>query len=107
MHEANQIVVRLALVVGGCTAMVASDDNVRRSSRARWHTGNRSLPVHSRRVQLAYGERLRRARMMVEARVQFNEAVGSSKDCARNRRWTAPPHALCKGQSKHAWVNAC
>jgi DNA-binding CsgD family transcriptional regulator len=79
MHEANleAISTRLALVVGGCAAIAATADEAAfRIFRetlalpgiARWQ-------FHLARVRLAYGERLRRARAMVEARAELDAAL--------------------------------
>lgn len=77
MHEANLAGMssRLALVVGGCAAMVAPDDTALEQFES-----TLALPGIERwqfdlaRVQLAYGERLRRSRAMTDARVQLNAA---------------------------------
>jgi DNA-binding CsgD family transcriptional regulator len=67
---------RLALVVGGSAAMAAPDDTTLELFQAAL-----SLPGIERwqfdhaRVQLAYGERLRRSRAMIEAREQLNAAL--------------------------------
>jgi DNA-binding CsgD family transcriptional regulator len=67
---------RLALVVGASTAMAAPDD-----SALELFQGVLELPGIERwqfdlaRVRLAYGERLRRARAMSQARLQLNEAL--------------------------------
>jgi DNA-binding CsgD family transcriptional regulator/tetratricopeptide (TPR) repeat protein len=78
MREANVAALssRLALVVGGSAAMVASDDTALKLFQAAL-----ALPEIERwqfdlaRVQLAYGERLRRSRAMTDARVQLNAAL--------------------------------
>jgi DNA-binding CsgD family transcriptional regulator len=77
MHEANLagLSPRLALVVGASSAMAAPDDRAVELFQA-----TLALPGIERwqfdlaRVQLAYGERLRRRRAMREARVQLNAA---------------------------------
>jgi DNA-binding CsgD family transcriptional regulator len=67
---------RLALVAGASTAMVAPDDRALELFQE-----TLALPGVERwefdlaRVRLAYGERLRRNRAMVEARVQLNAAL--------------------------------
>jgi DNA-binding CsgD family transcriptional regulator len=67
---------RLALVVGGSAAIAAPDDTTLELFQAAL-----SLPGIERwqfdhaRVQLAYGERLRRSRAMIEAREQLNAAL--------------------------------
>jgi len=67
---------RLALVVGGAAAMVASDDTALEQFQVAL-----SLPGIERwtfdlaRVRLAYGERLRRRQAMSEARVQLSAAL--------------------------------
>ena len=78
MQEANiaQMSSRLALVVGASAAMVAPDDRARELFQE-----TLALPGVERwqfdlaRVRLAYGERLRRKRAMVESRVQLNAAL--------------------------------
>lgn len=67
---------RLALVVGGSTAMAAPDDQALDLFQV-----SLALPGIERwqfdlaRVRLAYGERLRRHRAMTDARVQLNAAL--------------------------------
>jgi DNA-binding CsgD family transcriptional regulator len=67
---------RLALVVGASAAMAAPDDRALELFQA-----TLALPGIERwqfdlaRVRLAYGERLRRSRAMIEARVQLNAAL--------------------------------
>jgi DNA-binding CsgD family transcriptional regulator len=78
MQEANLAAVssRLALVVGGSTAMAAPDDRALELFHAAL-----ALPGIGRwqfdlaRVRLAYGERLRRRRAMREARKELNAAL--------------------------------
>lgn len=79
MHEANLAALssRLALVVGASAAMATPDDTAFEMFEAVL-----GLPEVERwqfvlaRVRLAYGERLRRRRVMVDARVQLNAAIG-------------------------------
>jgi DNA-binding CsgD family transcriptional regulator len=67
---------RLGLVVGGCAAMTAPDDQAREIFEV-----TLALPGIERwqfdlaHVRLAYGERLRRIRSMVQSRVQLNAAL--------------------------------
>lgn len=78
MHEADVDAVssRAALLVSGATAMAAPDESAIRlfetaiSSRdaERW-------PFYLARVQLAYGERLRRMRLMADSRVHLSSAL--------------------------------
>jgi DNA-binding CsgD family transcriptional regulator len=78
MHEANiaGISPRLALVVGAATAIAAPDDTAIGLFQAAL-----ALPDIERwqfdlaRVRLAYGERLRRCRAMVDARLQLDKAL--------------------------------
>ena len=78
MQQANLagISSRLALVVGASAAMVAPDDRALELFQE-----TLALPGVERwqfdyaRVRLAYGERLRRNRAMVESRVQLNAAL--------------------------------
>jgi DNA-binding CsgD family transcriptional regulator len=78
MQEANLagLSSRLALVVGGSAAMAAPDD-----AALELFDAALALPGIERwqfdlaRVRLAYGERLRRRRAMIEARLQLNDAL--------------------------------
>jgi len=89
MHEANLTALssRLALVVGACAAMATPDDIGLDLFQAAL-----SLPEIDRwqfdlaRVRLAYGERLRRSRAMIEARVQLNAALAIFERLGA-RRW--------------------
>ena len=104
MGEANLAALspRLALMVGGCAAMVAPDDTalalfqetLARPGIERWQF---SLA----RVRLAYGERLRRARVMIDARVQLNAAL-EIFERLRARPWVERTTAELRatGQSK-------
>ena len=77
MHEANLAALssRLALVVGGSTAMAAPDDRALELFHAALALpGIERWQFHLARVRLAYGERLRRRRAMREARGQLNAA---------------------------------
>ena len=79
MHKSNlqAISSRLALVVGGCAAIAATSDD----AAFRIFRQTLALPgidrwqFHLARVRLAYGERLRRARAMVEARAELDAAL--------------------------------
>ena len=79
MHEADlqAISSRLALVVGGCAAIAETSDEaafgIFRETLA--FPGIARWQFHLGRVRLAYGERLRRARAMVEARVELDAAL--------------------------------
>ncbi len=67
---------RLALVVGGSAAMVALDDSALELFRAALALpGIEQWQFDLARVRLLYGERLRRSRAMIEARVQLNAAL--------------------------------
>jgi DNA-binding CsgD family transcriptional regulator len=78
MGEANLAALspRLALEVGGCAAMAAPDDTALALFQE-----TLALPGIERwqfslaRVRLAFGERLRRARVMIDARMQLNAAL--------------------------------
>jgi DNA-binding CsgD family transcriptional regulator len=80
MHDANlaALSTRLALVVGGCSAMAASDE-----AAPALFERTLALPDVERwqldlaRVRLAYGERLRRGRALTAARVQLNAALAT------------------------------
>ncbi len=77
MHEANlpALSSRLALVVGGSAAIAAPDDSAFELFRATLALpGIERWQFYLARVRLAYGERLRRARAMVDAREQLNAA---------------------------------
>jgi DNA-binding CsgD family transcriptional regulator len=89
MQEANiaQISSRLALVVGGCAAMVADDVTARELfQRTLALPGIERWQFYLARVRLAYGERLRRERAMVESRVQLNAALATFERL-RARPW--------------------
>jgi DNA-binding CsgD family transcriptional regulator len=78
MREANLagLSSRLALVVGGSAAMAAPDDAALELFQAALsHEGIDRWQFDLARVRLAYGERLRRSRAMIEARVQLNAAL--------------------------------
>ena len=104
MQEANiaQISSRLALVVGGCAAMVAADDTALKLFQE-----TLALPGIERwqfdlaRVRLAYGERLRRQRAMVESRVQLNAALATFERLGA-RPWVerATAELRASGQTK-------
>jgi DNA-binding CsgD family transcriptional regulator len=104
MREANLagLSSRLALVVGGSAAMAALDDSALELFQAAL-----ALPGIERwqfdyaRVQLYYGERLRRRRAMKEARVQLN-AAREIFERLRARPWVARASAELRatGQTK-------
>jgi hypothetical protein len=104
MQEANLagISSRLALVVGASAAMAASDDTASELFEAAL-----ALPEIERwqfdlaRVRLAYGERLRRRRAMVAARVQLNAAL-EIFERLRARPWMdrASAEVRATGQTK-------
>ena len=78
MQDANLAGVssRLALVVGASAAMTAPDDTaIELFQAALALPGIERWQFDLARVRLAYGERLRRSRAMVEARVQLNAAL--------------------------------
>ena len=93
---------RLALVVGGSAAMVASDDIALEQFQAAL-----SLPGIERwafdlaRVRLAYGERLRRRQAMAEARFQLNAALDTFERLGA-RPWVSRASAELRasGQTK-------
>jgi DNA-binding CsgD family transcriptional regulator/tetratricopeptide (TPR) repeat protein len=67
---------RLALVVAGSAAMAASDDTADgRFKEALAIPGINDYPLELARVELAYGERLRRARALVKSRVHLGHAL--------------------------------
>jgi DNA-binding CsgD family transcriptional regulator len=91
MQEANiaQISSRLALLTGASAAMVAPDDRARemfQETLAR--PGVERWQFDHARVRLAYGERLRRNRAMVEARAQLNAALATFERLGA-RPWVA------------------
>jgi DNA-binding CsgD family transcriptional regulator len=93
---------RLALVVGGSAAMAAPDD----SALAIFEEvlalpGNDRWPFHLARVQLAYGERLRRLRAMTDSRVQLNTALATFERLGA-RPWVerATAELRASGQTK-------
>lgn len=66
---------RLALLAGGSAALLASDDEADRLYRhALAHSGTH-FPFERARVQLSYGEHLRRRRAIQDARRQLTEAL--------------------------------
>ena len=78
MEEANLtgLSSRLALVVGACSAMVEPDDTgLTRFQRALAVPDAEHWQFDLARVRLVYGERLRRTRAMIDARVQLNAAL--------------------------------
>jgi len=78
MQEANiaQISPRLALLAGASAAMAATDDTeLDLFQGALALLGIERWQFDLARVRLAYGERLRRNRAMVDARVQLNAAL--------------------------------
>ena len=78
MREANidALSPRLALMVGGCAAIAAPDDTALGLFQETLALpGIEPWQFYLARVRFAYGERLRRARAMVEARVQLNAAL--------------------------------
>ncbi|MEU1518673.1 AAA family ATPase [Streptomyces sp. NPDC005811] len=67
---------RLALLVAGSAALVASDDGaVGRFEQALAVPGAQDWPFDLARIRLAYGERLRRMRFVSEARTQLAAAA--------------------------------
>jgi DNA-binding CsgD family transcriptional regulator len=104
MREANLAALspRLALTVGGCAAMVAPDDTALALFQE-----TLALPRIERwqffvaRVRLAYGERLRRARLMIDARAQLNAALAIFERVGA-RPWVARTNAELRasGQAK-------
>jgi len=68
---------RLALVVGGCAALIAPRDEtaLRLFRETLVLPGVERWQFHLARVRLAYGERLRRNRAMLEARGQLDAAL--------------------------------
>lgn len=67
---------RLALVLAGATAMAADDcDSRDLFERALWVPGADRWPFDLARIQLAYGERLRRMQCPSQARTQFSAAI--------------------------------
>jgi len=93
---------RLALVVGGCAAMVAPDDTALDLFHlALAQPGIERWQFDLARVRLAYGERLRRRRAMAEARVQLNAAL-EIFERLRARPWVdrASAELRATGQTK-------
>lgn len=67
---------RLALVVAGAQAVVAAPDSYRDRFEAALATpGADRWPFHQARIQLAFGERLRRAKIKAEARRHLSAAL--------------------------------
>lgn len=69
---------RLALVVSGCAAMVASDQQAVELFELALATPDaEKWPFEHARIQLAYGERLRRARATTESRAVLTDALAT------------------------------
>ncbi len=69
---------RLALVVAGAAALVATEDEVRAAfDTALGQEGVDRWPFHQARLQLAYGERLRRGKAIADARHQLRSAAAT------------------------------
>jgi DNA-binding CsgD family transcriptional regulator len=80
MHEARiaELSPRLALLAGGCAGVAAPDGGfIAPFARALALPGADRWPFDLARVQLAYGERLRRAQATTEARVHLTAALGA------------------------------
>ena len=80
MREANVVALssRLALLAGGSAAIAAPDDTAfELFEEALAIPGIDRWPFDLARVQLAYGERLRRMRAMTESRVHLAAALGT------------------------------
>ena len=101
---------RLALVTAGVTAMATADD-----SALRLYEAALAIPGADRwqfdmaRVQLAYGERLRRARAYLESRSQLRPALDIFERLGA-RPWAdrAAQELRATGQSRlRGWVSAC
>ena len=93
---------RLALVVGGSTAMVAPDDRALDLFQvALALPGIERWQFDLARVRLAYGERLRRRRAMTDARVQLRAAL-EIFERLRARPWVerASAELRATGQTK-------
>jgi DNA-binding CsgD family transcriptional regulator len=78
LREANAAAIssRVALLVGGAEAIVAPDDGtVELFEQALAIRGAEHWPSDLARVQLAYGERLRRMRALTESRVHLTAAL--------------------------------
>jgi DNA-binding CsgD family transcriptional regulator len=104
MQEANLagLSSRLALVVGASAAMTAPDDRALELFQAALALPGIELwQFDLARVRLAYGERLRRRRAMVDARVQLNAAL-EIFERLRARPWTerASAELRATGQTK-------
>jgi DNA-binding CsgD family transcriptional regulator len=78
MHEAgvSELSVRMALTVGGCSAIVAPDNEASNLFEAALTiTGASRWQFDFARIQLCYGERLRRVRSIVESREHLAAAL--------------------------------
>jgi DNA-binding CsgD family transcriptional regulator len=78
MHEAgvSELSVRMALIVGGCSAIVAPDSQASNLFEAALTiTGASRWQFDFARIQLCYGERLRRVRSIVESREHLAAAL--------------------------------
>jgi len=91
MEKANleAISPRLALVVGGSRALAASDDRATEFyQRALALPDAEKWPFDLARVQLAFGEHLRRNRAIADARVHLNAAI-TTFDALKAKPWSA------------------
>jgi DNA-binding NarL/FixJ family response regulator len=82
MRAANVVAVspRVALLAAGAEATAASDDNAPDLfAKAIAIPGAERWPFYLARIELAYGERLRRQRAMTESRVHLNAALATFK----------------------------
>ena len=89
VQEANlqAISSRLALLVGGAQAMVAGDDATDLFQRAIGIPGADRWPFDLARVELAFGEHLRRRRAVTDARVHLTTALDTF-DALGARPWS-------------------
>jgi DNA-binding CsgD family transcriptional regulator len=101
-HGIAAISPRLALLTAGSAAMAAPEDQADTwYERALATPGADRWPFDLARVQLAYGERLRRARSLVESRSQLRAAL-ETFERLRSRPWAdrATQELRATGQNK-------
>jgi DNA-binding CsgD family transcriptional regulator len=97
----GEISPRLALMVRGSAAIAASpDDAGELFDRALATAGARQWPFELARIQLAYGERLRRARAIADARAKLTSALATFEHL-RAEPWVLRTHSELRA-SGHA-----
>ncbi|CAA9351247.1 MAG: hypothetical protein AVDCRST_MAG34-1772 [uncultured Nocardioidaceae bacterium] len=103
----EQLSSRYALILAGCEALVAGPDRTHEAfQRALGTKEVDRWPFELARIQLAYGEQLRRARLHTRARDQLVAAL-EGFTLLRAEPWAARARSeLAAGTSRHASVGA-